>query len=590
MRQSIAVKVFKLRRVIQWTMTAVVILIGIQFTLWVMPHLEGRWPSVSRPPGVEAFLPIDAMLGLRHLLHEGTIDAIHPAGLAIFIGICLMSLVVAKSFCSHVCPVGLLSELLGRFGIKLTGRTLTPPKWLDIPLRGLKFLLLGFFVWAIWFAMDPRGVEAFLESPYAKIVDAKMWLFFAPPSRADDRGPRDPGGRFDLRARPVVPLPLPLRRAGRRARPSRSAQGDPQPRHLHRLRVVHHGLPGPAAGPYHAEGGFHRVHLMPGLRRCVPGQLLSGGAASEACWRHRVAAPGDRDRPRGWALPGGDRRLQGHRPLAHLDHRRGVPPAPAGDRLAALHPCRRHRDGRGVHQALRSSGRQRPMYNPRMPASLADLPLLSQLTEEQRNTVIDAGHEKSLERGEILFHEGEPAEALYAVIDGQLKLVRYSPKGRELLLHLVNPGQTFAEAALFAPGTYPATAEVMQSCRLWCLPRAALLDLLSASPELGVAMLGSISLWTRKLASKLELHTQRRVEERVAIYLLSRAGSVELEPGDRIELAEPRNLIAAQCGTAPEVLSRTFRRLEDDGILEAAPHHVTIHDPDSLRSLAEWIE
>jgi CRP/FNR family transcriptional regulator len=225
-----------------------------------------------------------------------------------------------------------------------------------------------------------------------------------------------------------------------------------------------------------------------------------------------------------------------------------------------------------------------------MHETLADLPLLSQLTEEQRSAVIDAGHEKTLERGEVLFHENDPAEALYAVVSGQLKLVRYSPKGRELLLHLVNPGQTFAEAALFAAGTYPATAEVMQACRLWCLPRASLLELLGASPDLGVAMLGSISLWTRKLASKLELHTQRRVEERVAIYLLSRAGSRQLEPGDRIELAEPRNLIAAQCGTAPEVLSRTFRRLEEDGVLEAAPRHVTISDPDRLRALAEWIE
>jgi len=230
------------------------------------------------------------------------------------------------------------------------------------------------------------------------------------------------------------------------------------------------------------------------------------------------------------------------------------------------------------------------MYNPRMPVSLADLPLLSQLTEEQRSVVISAGYERSLERGEILFHENDPAEALYALISGQLKLVRYSPKGRELLLHLVNPGQTFAEAALFAPGTYPATAEVMQTCRLWCLPRAALLELLGASPDLGVAMLGSISMWTRKLASKLELHTQRRVEERVAIYLLSRAGPRDLQPGDKIELAEPRNLIAAQCGTAPEVLSRTFRRLEEDGVLEAAPHHVTITDPEKLRALAEWIE
>jgi ferredoxin len=183
LHDPVFVKVLKLRRAIQWLMTAIVIAIGIQFSLWVMPHLEGRWPSVSRPPGVEAFLPIDAMLGLRYLLHEGVIDAIHPAGLAIFIGICLMSLVVAKSFCSHICPIGLLSELLGRLGFRLTGKTLTPPKWLDIPLRGLKFLLLGFFVWAIWISMDPRGVQAFLESPYAKIVDAKMWLFFAEPSR-----------------------------------------------------------------------------------------------------------------------------------------------------------------------------------------------------------------------------------------------------------------------------------------------------------------------------------------------------------------------------------------------------------------------
>jgi CRP/FNR family transcriptional regulator len=209
--------------------------------------------------------------------------------------------------------------------------------------------------------------------------------------------------------------------------------------------------------------------------------------------------------------------------------------------------------------------------------ALAELPLLSQLTADQRSAVISAGHEKSLERGEILFHEGEPAEALYAVLKGQLKLVRYSPKGRELLIHLVKPGQSFAEAALFAAGTYPATAEAMQACRLWCLPRAALLELLRATPELGLAMLGSISLWTRKIVSKLELHTQRR-------------GPRELQPGDRIELAEPRNLIAAQCGTAPEVLSRTFRRLEDDGVLQAAPHHVTITDPGKLAALAELIE
>jgi len=74
------------------------------------------------------------------------------------------------------------------------------------------------------------------------------------------------------------------------------------------------------------------------------------------------------------------------------------------------------------------------------------------------------------------------------------------------------------------------------------------------------------------------------------IYLLGRAGTSELRPGDTIQLAEARNLIAVQCGTAPEVLSRTFRRLEEDGVLSAQPDHITVLLPDRLRALAEWIE
>jgi polyferredoxin len=176
-------KVLRERRWIQWLMTAAVVLAGVRFSLWIMPHMAGNWPDVSRPAGVEAFLPIGSMMSFRYLLVTGVVDTVHPAGLAIFLGICLMSVVFAKSFCSHVCPIGLLSELLGRLGLKLVGRTLTPPWWLDWPFRALKFVLLGFFVWAVWFTMKPGALAAFLESPYARVMDAKMWLFFAEPTR-----------------------------------------------------------------------------------------------------------------------------------------------------------------------------------------------------------------------------------------------------------------------------------------------------------------------------------------------------------------------------------------------------------------------
>jgi CRP/FNR family transcriptional regulator len=225
---------------------------------------------------------------------------------------------------------------------------------------------------------------------------------------------------------------------------------------------------------------------------------------------------------------------------------------------------------------------------PQFPEALLSIPLVSRLSDEQRQRVLGVGHGTSLVKGEILFHEADPADAMYVVVEGTIKMIRYSPQGKEMLLHLVVPGQSFAEAALFGTATYPAAAQAVEASQLWCLPRARLLELIGGSPELGMAMVASVSHWTRTLVGKLELLTQRRVEERLAIYLLGRARGA-VAAGDTIELSEPRHLIAAQIGTAPEVLSRTFRRLEEDGLLEVGGRRVTVLDPARLAELAEWL-
>ncbi len=215
--------------------------------------------------------------------------------------------------------------------------------------------------------------------------------------------------------------------------------------------------------------------------------------------------------------------------------------------------------------------------------------LLTHLSEEDRAAVIAAGSLVRLTKSEILFHEGEPADAIFALLEGRMKLVRYSEKGRELLIHLVKPGQSFAEAALFGAGTYPATAEAIEPSECWRLPRERLLALLQTRPELGLAMLASMAMWTRRLAGKLQLLTQRRVEERLAVYLFSRTGGELPSPGETVSLGAPKHLVAAQCGTAPEVLSRTFKKLEDAEILRVGSDHVVVLDPTKLRDLAEWI-
>lgn len=226
----------------------------------------------------------------------------------------------------------------------------------------------------------------------------------------------------------------------------------------------------------------------------------------------------------------------------------------------------------------------------RFPEPLLEVPLVKHLPEDLRARFLALGKERYLERGEVLFMEGTNAEAMYAVVSGKVKLVRYSPKGKELLLHLVKSGQSFAEAALFGERTYPATAVAVVRTSVWVWERERLLRLVSQVPGLALAMIGSVSMWTRRLAQKLELLTQRRVEERFAIYLLGRAGGSELAAGEAIELREPRHLIAAQCGTAPEVLSRTLRHLEEEGILSADSGAIRVLEPQRLRELAEAID
>ncbi|MBI5647415.1 MAG: 4Fe-4S binding protein [Ignavibacteriae bacterium] len=169
-----------------WVQSAFIVLclwIGVEFVLWHHAHSSGAVPPVNRPPGVEGFLPISALMSFWYWIQTGDFHGVHPAGTVILAAILGMSIVFKKSFCSWFCPIGTLSENIGEFGRKLFGRNFTPWKWLDIPLRAVKYLLLSFLVYVVFFQMDAASLGAFLESPYNRVADVKMMLFFTDLSR-----------------------------------------------------------------------------------------------------------------------------------------------------------------------------------------------------------------------------------------------------------------------------------------------------------------------------------------------------------------------------------------------------------------------
>src|SRR5512143_559755 len=99
------------RALVQWVFFSWVIFIGVRFGMFVR-HFEsdGAARFVARPSGVEGFLPIGALAGVKHWLASGVINPIHPAAVVIFLSVVLMSLLAKKSFCTWLCPVGTVSE------------------------------------------------------------------------------------------------------------------------------------------------------------------------------------------------------------------------------------------------------------------------------------------------------------------------------------------------------------------------------------------------------------------------------------------------------------------------------------------------
>ena len=174
----------KIRFVVQTLFALLCIWIGVEFYQFIQ-YLEtnGSAAFTSRPPEVDGFLPISSFMSFYLFLMTGEVHSAHPAGFFIFFAIVLVSIVFGKAFCSWLCPVGFLSELIGDFGKKIFKKDLKLPKFLDYPLRSLKYLLLAFLFYSVLFLMSTTALQAFLDSPYNLVSDVKMFYFFADISR-----------------------------------------------------------------------------------------------------------------------------------------------------------------------------------------------------------------------------------------------------------------------------------------------------------------------------------------------------------------------------------------------------------------------
>ncbi len=167
---------------LRWAFQAAFLLlnlwVGVQFYLFVRHYETGGASAwATRPPGVEGWLPIASLMNLKLWLFTGRLPDVHPAGVVLLVTFLAISFLLRKAFCSWLCPLGTISEWLWRLGRKAFRRNLFLPRWLDVGLRSLKYILLGLFFYAVA-SMSVVGIESFLNGPYGLIADVKMLNFF----------------------------------------------------------------------------------------------------------------------------------------------------------------------------------------------------------------------------------------------------------------------------------------------------------------------------------------------------------------------------------------------------------------------------
>ena len=191
-------------------------------------------------------------------------------------------------------------------------------------------------------------------------------------------------------------------------------------------------------------------------------------------------------------------------------------------------------------------------------------------------------------KGESLFSEGDEATGFYLLVSGHIKLCRVSSDGREKVLHFVRPGETFAEAAFFGDGRYPAESRAVEAGEAIFLPKQGFMELMERKSQFALNLVVSLSLSLRRFARQIEQLTFADVTSRLASFLIKRAAEKSTSYGGitYLELGIKKGELAAQLGTAGETISRTFRKLKEEGIIELDGRKVTILNMERLHQIA----
>ena len=221
--------------------------------------------------------------------------------------------------------------------------------------------------------------------------------------------------------------------------------------------------------------------------------------------------------------------------------------------------------------------------------TLRKSPLFANLPPDDLRRVEGIASVRRHAKKESVFREGDRADGFFVVASGRVKVFKLSEEGKEQVLHLLGPGQSFAEATIFEGGTYPAHAEALDETELVYLPKRLFIDMLEKNPRIALRMMASLSRWLKRMTDLVDSIALRDVETRLVKFLSDemKGRGVPVKDGAVYVLDVTKNVLASRLGTVPETFSRTLKKLQEEEKIRVKGKQIRILDADALFSVLD---
>jgi CRP/FNR family transcriptional regulator len=218
---------------------------------------------------------------------------------------------------------------------------------------------------------------------------------------------------------------------------------------------------------------------------------------------------------------------------------------------------------------------------------LRSIPLFASLSDDELANLVPMFSQKNIDKDDYVFFEGDPPLWVYIVIEGRIKLLKYSEDGKAVILHLLQPGEMFGGVAAFGRRPYPSTAQALLPSSILQIPGPDFYQIMGRHPEVSNQVVRELANQLIEAHETMKNLAVERVEQRIAHTVLKLARRNKDDASKRMTIDVPltRQDIAEMAGTTVETTIRVLSKWRKAGLVGSQNGKVVIYDPERLEAI-----